>query len=50
MNLSGQVVKTIEINGTQTQFDLTDLQAGNYFAVIQANGQQSNAIKFIMQR
>ena len=50
MNLSGQFVKTIEINGTQTQFDLTDLQAGNYFAVIQANGQQSNAIKFIMQR
>jgi Ca-activated chloride channel family protein len=50
MNLSGHVVKTIEINGTQTQFDLTDLQAGNYFAVIQADGQQSNAVKFIVQR
>jgi hypothetical protein len=38
------------INGTETQFDLTDLQDGNYIAVIQADGQQSNAIKFILQR
>lgn len=50
MNLSGQVAKTIEINGTETRFDLTDLQDGNYIAVIQADGQQSNAIKFILQR
>jgi len=50
VNLSGQVTKTIEINGTETQFDLTDLKDGNYIAVIQADGQQSNAIKFILQR
>lgn len=50
MNLSGQVAKTIEIDGTESQFDFTDLQDGNYIAVIQANGQQSNAIKFILQR
>jgi Ca-activated chloride channel homolog len=50
VNLSGQVTKTIEINGTETQFDLTDLKDGNYIAVLQADGQQSNAIKFILQR
>jgi Ca-activated chloride channel homolog len=50
MNLSGQVTKTIEINGTETQFDLTDLNDGNYIAFIQVDGQQSNAIKFILQR
>jgi len=50
VNLSGQIVKTIEINGTEKQFDLSDLQAGNYIAVIQANGQRSNAIKFIIQK
>jgi Ca-activated chloride channel family protein len=50
INLSGQVTKTIEINGTETEFDLTDLKNGSYIAVIQADGQQSNAIKFILQR
>ena len=50
MNISGQISKTFEINGTETQFDLTDLKDGNYIAVIQADGQQSNAFKFIIQR
>jgi hypothetical protein len=50
MNLSGQISKTFEINGTETQFDLTDLKDGNYIAVIQVDGQQSNAFKFIIQR
>lgn len=50
ISLTGQVAKTIEINGTETQFDLTDLQAGNYIAVIKSDGQQSNAVKFILQR
>ncbi len=49
LNQNGQVEKTIEIDGTQTQFDLTDLQVGNYIAVIQVSGQQSNACKFIVQ-
>ncbi len=50
INLSGQVAKTIEINSNESQFDISDLQDGNYIAIIQANGQQSNAIKFILQR
>jgi len=50
INFSGQAVKTIEINGKESQFDISDLQDGNYIAIIQANGQQSNAIKFILQR
>lgn len=50
MNLSGQVAKTIEINGSETQFDLANLKDGSYMAIIQANGQQSNPIKFIIQR
>lgn len=50
VNLSGQVAKTIEINSTESQFDISDLQDGNYIAIIQSNGQQSNAIKFILQR
>lgn len=50
LNLSGQLIKTIEINGTEKQFDLTDLGEGNYIAVIKADGKQSNAIKFILQR
>ena len=50
INLSGQVVKTIEIKGTEKRFDLTGLQNGNYIAVIQADGQQSNAMQFIILR
>lgn len=50
INLSGQVAKTIEINSNESQFDISDLQDGNYIAIIQANGQQSNPIKFILQR
>ncbi len=50
INLSGQVAKTIEISGSETQFDLSDLQDGNYVAVIHSDGQQSNGIKFILQR
>lgn len=50
INLSGQVAKTIEINGNESQFDISDLQDGNYIAIIQANGQESNAIKFILKR
>ena len=50
INLSGQVAKTIEINSNESQFDISDLQDGNYIAIIQANGQQSNPVKFILQR
>ena len=50
INLSGIVAKTIEISGSETQFNLTDLPAGNYVAVILADGQQSNAFKFIIRR
>ncbi len=50
IRLTGEIAKTIEINGTETQFDLSDLQVGTYVAVIQAQGQKSNALKFIIQR
>jgi Ca-activated chloride channel family protein len=50
INLSGQVAKTIEINSNEAQFDISDLQDGNYIAVIHSNGQQSNGMKFILQR
>ncbi len=50
LNISGKTEKVIEINGTETTFDLTDLQAGVYLAVINANGQVSNSSKFIIQK
>ena len=50
INLSGQVVKLIDINGIETQFDISDLQDGNYVAVIHSEGQKSNGIKFTLQR
>lgn len=50
INLSGEVAKTIEMSGSETQFDLSDLQDGNYVAVIHSEGQQSNGMKFILQR
>jgi hypothetical protein len=40
----------MSIDGTKTGFDLSDLPAGAYVAVILANGQQSNGLKFILQR
>lgn len=49
-NLSGQVAKTVGINGGESRFDLTDLPDGNYVAIINSNGQQSNAIKFSKRR
>jgi Ca-activated chloride channel family protein len=50
MNFNGEIVKTIVINGLETEFDLTDLKNGNYFAIIKSQRQQSNAMKFIIQR
>ena len=48
-NLYGRVVKIIPITGMETQFDLTDLMAGNYFAVIHSGGEQSNTVSFVIQ-
>lgn len=49
-SLTGNVVKNIEINGSETQFELSDLQDGNYVATLHSEGQQSNAMKFIIKR
>jgi hypothetical protein len=49
MNIMGQVVKRIPFNGNETQFDVSELTNGNYIAVIQTDGQQSNSMKFIIQ-
>ena len=50
VNLNGQIVKSINLTGIETQFDLTDLQNGNYIAMIHSDGGQSNAMKFIIQQ
>jgi len=50
LNFSGQLLRTFEICGEEMQIDLTDLESGNYFALIQASGQQSNTIEFIIQK
>lgn len=50
VNLNGQIVKSINLTGIETQFDLTDLQNGNYIAMIHSDGGQSNGMKFIMKQ
>ncbi len=50
VNLNGQIVKSINLTGIETQFDLTDLQNGNYIAMIYSDGGQSNGMKFIIQQ
>ncbi len=50
VNLTGQMVKSLLINGSETMFDLSELTDGGYVAFIQSNGQQSNAMKFIVKR
>jgi Ca-activated chloride channel homolog len=50
MTITGQIVKSINLISKAAQFNLTDLQDGVYLAVILADGQQSNAVKFIIQR
>lgn len=49
-NLYGQVSRTIPISGMETQFDLTGLTPGNYFAVIKTAAEQSNTVAFVIQR
>ena len=48
INLNGQTLKTIEISGNEVQVDLSQFGGGNYIAIIQADGQRSNAVKFII--
>jgi Ca-activated chloride channel family protein len=48
-DLKGQLVTSIQISGNEKQFNLSELPNGTYLAVIQANGQKSNAEKFIIQ-
>lgn len=50
ININGQIVKSIIINGSETQFDLSDLQDGNYIAVIYSDGQKSKGANFILKR
>lgn len=50
ISMNGQVAKTFDLNGSESQFDISDLQNGNYTAVIYSEGQQSNGMKFILQR
>jgi Ca-activated chloride channel family protein len=50
INTSGLVAKTFEITGAETHFNLTDLQNGNYIAILQSEGVRSNQVKFILQR
>lgn len=50
VDYNGQVLKTWPINGTETNFDVTALPDGNYLAIIQANGQVSNTVKFVIKR
>ncbi len=50
LNFSGQLLRTFEISGEEMQIDLSDLESGNYFALIQASGQQSNTLEFIIQK
>jgi len=50
INTSGMVAKTFEITGSETHFNLTDLQNGNYIAILQSEGVRSNQVKFILQR
>jgi Ca-activated chloride channel homolog len=50
IDFSGQTVKVVNIGGTETNVDITALKEGNYIAVVLVNGQQSNAMKFIIRR
>lgn len=49
-NLNGQIVKTFDIPNSNNQFDLSDLQDGNYIAFIETNGQRSKGTKLILKR
>ncbi len=49
-NLNGQIVKTFDIQNSNNQFDLSDLQDGNYIAFIETNGQRSKGTKLILKR
>ena len=49
INLYGTTIKTINLQSTDKQFNLTAIPKGNYIAQIQAGNQQSNAVQFILQ-
>jgi Ca-activated chloride channel family protein len=50
LNLIGQPMRTIEVAGNTVHTDLSNLPDGEYFAFIQANGVQSNTMKFIVKK
>jgi hypothetical protein len=50
MNFSGQIMKTIDFKSGENQFDISDLESGSYILIITADGKQSNAMKFILQK
>ncbi len=45
----GNYVKSISLGNHETQFDLSDLNNGNYLAVIQSENGISNAVNFVLQ-
>jgi len=48
LDLNGMPAKSFNIDGKQTQFDLSDLPDGIYFATIISNEMQSKSVKFII--
>ena len=48
IDLNGMPAKSFNIDGNQTQFDLSDLPDGIYFATIISNEMQSKPVKFII--
>ncbi len=50
MDLKWKVVKTFDLSGNPTKFDLTELDSGTYLAMVKIRSQVSNAIKFVIQK
>jgi hypothetical protein len=47
LNIVGQTIKTITVNGTQKLIDLSDLSSGNYFVCIHKNNGIINTRKVV---
>jgi Ca-activated chloride channel family protein len=45
----GIIHKNLELSGNIVQLNLGELGKGNYFAIIESNGQRSNSYKFLVQ-
>lgn len=50
IDMTGTIVKSFELSISATQFNVSDIELGNYIAIIESEGQKSNSIKFIIQR